>query len=36
MLLGKPQGKMQLGRLACRWENNIKTDLREVGHEGAD
>jgi hypothetical protein len=26
-------GKMQLGRLKPRWENNIKTDLNETGSE---
>jgi hypothetical protein len=24
-------GKELLGRPRCRWENNIKTDLQEVG-----
>ena len=30
-LVGKPEGKRQLGRPRCRWEDNIKMDLREVG-----
>ena len=30
-LVGKPEGKRQLGRPRCRWENNIKMDLQEVG-----
>jgi len=30
-LVGKPEGKKQLGRSRRRWENNIKVDLREVG-----
>jgi hypothetical protein len=30
-LLGKPDGKIPLGRPRRRWENNIKMDLREVG-----
>jgi len=32
VLVGKPEGKKQLGRPRCRWENNIKTDLEEVGY----
>jgi len=35
-LLGKPQGKIQLQRLACKWEDNTKTDFRAVRHKGAD
>ena len=31
VLLGKPEGKRPLGRLRCRWEDNIKMDLQEVG-----
>jgi len=31
ILVGKPEGKSPLGRLRRRWEDNIKTDLREVG-----
>jgi len=31
VLVGKPEGKRQLGRLRCRWEDNIKMDLQEVG-----
>jgi hypothetical protein len=30
-LVGKPEGKRQLGRLRRRWENGIKMDLREIG-----
>jgi len=30
-LLGKPEGKTPLGRHRRRWENNIETDLQEVG-----
>jgi hypothetical protein len=26
--LGRPEGKRPLGRLRCRWENNIKIDLK--------
>jgi len=31
VLVGKPEGKIQLGRPRRRWEDNIKTDLQEVG-----
>jgi hypothetical protein len=31
MLVGKPEGKRPLGRPRCRWEDNIKMDLQEVG-----
>jgi hypothetical protein len=30
-LVGKPEGRRPLGRPRCRWEDNIKMDLREVG-----
>jgi hypothetical protein len=30
-LVGKPEGKRPLGRPRRRWEDNIKTDLQEVG-----
>ena len=30
VLLGKPESKRPLGRPRCRWEDNIKMDLREV------
>jgi hypothetical protein len=30
-LVGKPEGKRPLGRPRCRWENNIKIALQEVG-----
>jgi len=29
-LVGKPEGRRPLGRPRCRWEDNIKMDLREV------
>jgi len=35
-LVGKPEGKRPLGRLRCRWEDNIKMDLQEVGYGGMD
>jgi hypothetical protein len=31
VLVGKPEGKRQLGIPRRRWENTIKTDLHEVG-----
>jgi hypothetical protein len=31
VLVGKPEGKRPLGRPRCRWDNNIKVDLQEVG-----
>jgi hypothetical protein len=31
LLVGKPEGKRPLGRPRCRWEDNIKMDLQEVG-----
>ena len=31
VLVGKPEGKIPLGRPRHRWENNIKIDLQEVG-----
>jgi hypothetical protein len=30
-LVGKPEGKRKLGRPRRSWEDNIKTDLQEVG-----
>ena len=30
-LVRKPEGKRPLGRPRHRWEDNIKTDLQEVG-----
>jgi len=32
----KPEGKRQLGRPKCRWEDNIIVDLREVEWDGVD
>ena len=34
VLVGKPEGKRPLGRPGCRWEDNIKMDLQEVGGAG--
>jgi hypothetical protein len=33
---GEIRGKEPLGRPRCRWENNIKIDLQEVGCGGMD
>jgi hypothetical protein len=30
----KPEGKRALGRPRCRWVDNIKMDLREIGWDG--
>ena len=34
--MGKPDGKRALGRPRCRWKDNIKMGLQEVGYEGMD
>jgi hypothetical protein len=31
VLVGKPEGKRQLGTRRRRWEDNIKMDLQEMG-----
>jgi hypothetical protein len=36
VLFGRPEGKRPLGRPRCRWENNIKMDLREIGIDGTN
>jgi len=33
-LVGKPEGKIPMGRHRCRWEDNIKMALREVEGDG--
>jgi len=35
-LVGKPERKRPLGRSRRRWEDNINTDLQEVGCGGMD
>jgi hypothetical protein len=35
-LVGRPEGKRPLGRPRHTWEGNIKTDLREMGIDGAN
>jgi hypothetical protein len=32
----KPEGKRLLGRPRCRWKNNIRIDLKEIGRVGMD
>jgi hypothetical protein len=34
VLVGRPEGKRPLGKPRRRWENNIKTNLREIGIDG--
>jgi len=34
--MGKPEGKGLLGRPRCRWEDNIKEDLQEIGYLDRD
>jgi hypothetical protein len=36
ILVGKPEGKIPLGRPRRRWVDNIKTELREVEWDGVD
>ena len=36
VVVGKPEGRRQLGRPRRRWEDNIKMDLQEVGCGGMD
>jgi hypothetical protein len=36
ILVGRPEGKSQLGSFRHRWEINIKMDLREIGWGGMD
>jgi hypothetical protein len=30
VVVGRPEGKRPLGRPRCRWEDNIKLDLKEM------
>jgi hypothetical protein len=36
ILVGHPEGKRPLGRLRCRWVDNIKMYLRVIGWDGKD
>jgi hypothetical protein len=31
ILVGKPEGNSPLGKPRCRWEDNIKMDLKDMG-----
>jgi hypothetical protein len=35
LLVEKPEEKRPLGRLRCKWVDNIKMDLGEIGWSGA-
>jgi hypothetical protein len=34
VLVGRSEGKRPLGKPRCRWKDNIKVDLREIGIDG--
>jgi hypothetical protein len=36
ILVGKPEGKRPLRKRRCRWADNIKTGLREIGWDVID
>jgi hypothetical protein len=36
LLVGKPEGKRPLGRPRCKWVDNIRMDLGEVGWSDVD
>jgi hypothetical protein len=36
ILVGRFEGRRPLGRRRCRWEDNIKIDLGEIGIDGAN
>jgi hypothetical protein len=36
ILVGRPEGRRPVGRPRCRWEDNIKIDLREIGFGDVD
>jgi hypothetical protein len=36
ILVGRPGGRRPLGKPRCRWEDNIKMDLREIGFGDMD
>jgi hypothetical protein len=35
-LVGRPEGKIPVGRTRHRWKDNIRMDLREIGCEVVD
>jgi ribosome biogenesis protein Nip4 len=36
ILVWRPEGRRPLRSLRCRWEDNIKMDLREIGFGDVD
>jgi hypothetical protein len=36
VLVGRPEGKIPLGRPRCGWDDNIKMNRREIGIDGAN
>jgi hypothetical protein len=36
IFVGKPEGNRPLGRPRCRWVNNVKIDVREIGWDDMD
>jgi len=36
ILITRPEGKRPLRRPKCRWEDNIRMDLTEIGWEGVN
>jgi hypothetical protein len=36
ILVGRPDGRRPLGRPRCKWEYNIKMNLREIGFGDVD
>jgi len=36
ILVGKPEGKRPFGRPRCRWEDNVRMDIRKTGSEVMD
>jgi hypothetical protein len=36
VLVGKPEGKIPLGRPRRKWEDGVRMDLREIGLGGVD
>jgi hypothetical protein len=36
ILVGKPEGKRPVGRPTCKWEDNIRTGLQELGCGGME
>jgi hypothetical protein len=36
IFVGKPEGERSLGNPRCRFEDNVRMDLREIGWGGMD